>query len=440
MPDQVVQFEGVEHHFPDDFSQAEVAKALARAHPLPAQPQASPDKGYFEQTALFHPKEAAQGLLDTATHPLAALQGWLAQNGQLGQSALDSFKAGNYADGLRHTASYLANMVPGVGQKLDQAGNKAGAGNLEGGMTDAASLATDLLAGAKAPAVLDTVTNPGALTAPARVAGAAIKAGGPDVAAGAAKTAGGWAIAEGVKSLGVPGQLMTDMSFAYPLVKNGVRQVGRGLKSGYAAGSDVVATRPLDTSLPGTPAASALQMPEGVDPAVWAKIPPQMQEALVRKAATPASTPVAPRPPEYYGVQSQTNPSPVERAVPTAPAPTGPAQNPVYALPQQPLYGRGQQPSQAIQSIAYHPESQTALAVLKGRQYEFPLTPEQHGRLLAASADPNSSVGDVWNKEIRPGLETASGKLRPKATTPTPADLWQDALQRAVDAAKGPQP
>ena len=35
MPDQVVQFEGTEHHFPDDFSQQEIAKALSSAHPLP---------------------------------------------------------------------------------------------------------------------------------------------------------------------------------------------------------------------------------------------------------------------------------------------------------------------------------------------------------------------------------------------------------------------
>jgi len=35
MPDQVVQFEGTEHHFPDDFSQQDIAKALSAAHPLP---------------------------------------------------------------------------------------------------------------------------------------------------------------------------------------------------------------------------------------------------------------------------------------------------------------------------------------------------------------------------------------------------------------------
>src|SRR5689334_4798771 len=79
-------------------------------------PAASAEQpGYFEQTALFHPARTAQSLVQTALHPIDALQGWIQQNQELGQRALDAFKAGNYAEGLRHGSNYLANMVPGVG-------------------------------------------------------------------------------------------------------------------------------------------------------------------------------------------------------------------------------------------------------------------------------------------------------------------------------------
>lgn len=172
------------------------------------------------------------------------------------------------------------------------------------------------------------------------------------------------------------------------------------------------------------------------DPAAFAQLPREIQEAIVRGAASrKPDVPMEARSPEYYGVNAAQHPDAGVRAEPTAPPPVGPqatpGQHPVHSMPATTL------DSDAVQAIQYHPESETAAVTIKGRKYELPMTPEMHRRLLAASADPQQSVGTIWNREIRPSLETASGVLRPKATTATPetaAPTLEQRLAASPDA------
>lgn len=92
----------------------------------------------------INPVTGAQALFDAARHPGDAAQGYGAQTAKLGQAAIDAFHQGDIPQGIRHTLSYFLNGVPGIGSSLDEAGNKAKAGDFDGAIADTAALATNL--------------------------------------------------------------------------------------------------------------------------------------------------------------------------------------------------------------------------------------------------------------------------------------------------------
>lgn len=150
----------------------------------------------------------------------------------------------------------------------------------------------------------------------------------------------------------------------------------------------------------------------------------------------PLSNPgLPPLPAEFEAALRAKAADPAVRATPEQLTPVGPqaapGPHPVYGQPLTKL------DSDAVQSIAYHEPTQTARVQIKGRDYTLPMTPEMHNRLLEASADPQQSVGKLWNQEIRPTLETKSGVLGPKAATATPeasAPTMEQRLAASPDA------
>lgn len=91
--------------------------------------------------AIHHP-------IDTA---VAAVKGYGEQNGKILQRAEDSYKAGDYSGAAAHGLHYILNGVPGVGAALDEAGDQAKNGDIGGAVGKTLGLATNLIAGAKAP-------------------------------------------------------------------------------------------------------------------------------------------------------------------------------------------------------------------------------------------------------------------------------------------------
>ncbi|MES2136615.1 MAG: hypothetical protein V4502_06095 [Pseudomonadota bacterium] len=222
-------------------------------------------KQYWHQVS---PVAQAQGVADIALNPKAAVKGYGAQTEQLGHAAIDSFKKGEYSEGVRHALSYFLNGIPGIGAALDQAGNKAGTGDYKGAIADTAALATQIAEAKFGPKVLDAATEPGALAGPAtaiadaaktaaRATGAGVKAAAPQVASGAAKVGGGAAVA----AIPLPSWVKGGAEFE--LGRQGMRDIGRGLKTGYNAAKEAFEAAKAAREAP-APAAAA---PEVIPPA-----------------------------------------------------------------------------------------------------------------------------------------------------------------------------
>jgi hypothetical protein len=93
-----------------------------------------------------NPIKAVQGMADVAAHPIDAIKAYGAANSHLADKAKESFQKGDYAEGLRHSLGYLLNGLPGVGSTIDEAGDKAHAGDLPGALGETAGFATMALA------------------------------------------------------------------------------------------------------------------------------------------------------------------------------------------------------------------------------------------------------------------------------------------------------
>lgn len=98
-------------------------------------------KHYWDQV---NPVSAVQGAAQTAAHPIDAFKSYLDQNGRILDAAKDSFKQGDYAQGVRHVVGALINGVPGLGAAIDKAGNEGYAGDVSGMVGDTAGIATNL--------------------------------------------------------------------------------------------------------------------------------------------------------------------------------------------------------------------------------------------------------------------------------------------------------
>ncbi len=92
-----------------------------------------------------NPVTGAQGIVHAVTNPGETIKGYGESNAKLLAAAKESLKKGEYSQALRHTLGYALNAIPGVGSAIDEAGNKAGAGDYKGAIADTAALATNLV-------------------------------------------------------------------------------------------------------------------------------------------------------------------------------------------------------------------------------------------------------------------------------------------------------
>jgi hypothetical protein len=148
-------------------------------------------KQYWDK---INPVTQAQGVASMVEHPIDTVKSYGAQTGQLFEKAKESFQKGNYTEGVRHALSYFLNGIPGLGSALDEAGNKAGSGDVNGAIADTAALATQIAAGKIGPKFLDAATEPGAAANAARAVTEPVKKfaiAHPAITKAAGATAGG---------------------------------------------------------------------------------------------------------------------------------------------------------------------------------------------------------------------------------------------------------
>jgi hypothetical protein len=169
MPDQVIEFEGIQHHFPDDFSHQDIQKALNLAHPKPVPVGEQPFSPFGTAETMLgqvgrgvgaaadwlnplnlvsliaHPYESTVGAsarsLDAAgearrhgdygemaLHGLGALP----VVGPPGESILRDIGQGNIPELLGHAAAaYLMKKAPGVAPNAVSATRSIGSGMID---------------------------------------------------------------------------------------------------------------------------------------------------------------------------------------------------------------------------------------------------------------------------------------------------------------------
>jgi hypothetical protein len=226
--------------------------------------------------------------------------------------AEDAFNRGDYAEGIRHTLSYL---VPFMGPSIDKRGDQAQRGDVSGALGGATTLGLQAASGGLKPETVSDALDTAASTAEkvttpikqnvargAKATGAGIRAAAPDVAQGTAKTAAGAGAAYLAHEMGVPD--IVDAYFGAKPTMSGLAQVGQGLVKGGKA-----AVRSWKNNPP--PAFANL----ADRPPVWADSPPPPPpETLpdvspIRTRSTPSGRspfgpmPKAPPPPPPPGRQ-----------------------------------------------------------------------------------------------------------------------------------------
>ena len=106
-------------------------------------PNAAPPKWYesyfsgLNRTLNPFSQENRDSAAQLVYHPLQTAQNMLDAQGQMAERAGQSFQAGHYLDALRHGISYA---IPVLGPAIDEAGNKAGSGQLAEGMGEATGI------------------------------------------------------------------------------------------------------------------------------------------------------------------------------------------------------------------------------------------------------------------------------------------------------------
>lgn len=237
MADQIIQFEGTEHHFPADFSQAEISKALSSAHPLESKPIAQEENPSLVHEAVkYSPIGMVQALAQAIRDPKHAIAGILdapQQNAKILDKAKESYGAGDYTGAAAHFLNYL---MPGGGA-MEDAGEDFQRGDHARGVAKTLGIASNMFAGKAASKALDVATDPELAAQIGEAAGktkdavvAGVKAAAPDVAKGTAQIAAGAALPK------IPG-------VSYGLEYQGGKQILKGLKAGVQGGRAALAAR-----------------------------------------------------------------------------------------------------------------------------------------------------------------------------------------------------
>lgn len=197
-------------------------KPVAGAPPVEEKPSLASDFAKYSPLGMVH--AIANGIahpIDTAK----AIGNMPAENAKILDKAKESYDKGHYGEAALHFLNYLNP----VGAGMEDASADFQKGDVAHGLAKTAGLATSLVAGAKAPEILDAATDPalpGKIADTAAKAGTAVKEGvkaaAPDVAAGGAKIAVGTVLPK------IPG-------VQYGLEYAGGKQVLGGLKKGVDA-------------------------------------------------------------------------------------------------------------------------------------------------------------------------------------------------------------
>ncbi len=93
----------------------------------------------------INPVTGAQGIFHAITNPGETIKGYGQSNDKILAAAKESLKKKEYSEALRHTLDYALNAIPGVGSAFDEAGNKAGTGDIKGAIADTGALGVNLL-------------------------------------------------------------------------------------------------------------------------------------------------------------------------------------------------------------------------------------------------------------------------------------------------------
>jgi hypothetical protein len=254
--------------------------------------------------------QTGQGMVDIVTHkPLDTIKSIGASQDAVRLKAEEAFKKGDYVSGVRHVIGYL---VPGVGPAIDQAGDKAQAGNVGEGIGEALSIGGQMaVPGALAkPGVVEAVAAaPTAIKGAARGALTAVSDPALLMQTGGAEIAGHY--------MGIP-PAVTAAGVALPRVLRSTIQSAKAALAARAA-AEAQASRPVPGVLvEATPEASAgVPIPE-VPPAAGARVP--LRPPLSKESVAPAVA--AAEPPRTLAQVAQEPPAPA--AEPWNPEASGP--------------------------------------------------------------------------------------------------------------------
>lgn len=179
-------------------------------------------------------------------------------------------------------------------------------------------------------------------------------------------------------------------------------------------------------------------IPAGVDPAWWAKMTPEFQQALRQKLEGGAPAPAAPYSLESYGVtpsEVATHPDPAVRAAPEVPPPTGPQtspEHPALLLPRTvPINKATGQPSTALSGMAYHPETQSMVTehLPSGKVVvHSSVSPEEYQSILD-----DESPGQAFN-QFKKGRSTAVSFTQPKPPSATLPETASPTMEQRLAA------
>jgi len=265
-------------------------------------PTATEEEGVVRGFLKNSPIGAVQGAAEFIRHPIESVKTMGIQNAALFDKAAQSYKKGDYTSALFHALNY---MLPG-GAALDEAGEDFASGKTAKGTAKTLGIASTLIAGAKAPQMLQAAGK-AVDVAPAAINAmkAGAKAAAPDVGVGAVKIGVGAALPK------IPG---VSYGLEYVGGKQIVRGLGEGVKAAresMAGGKPNTAPAPVVESAAVSPELDALAVKAGFPDfaSAPAQIKPLLENAnaaeLERLTRTPAAEPV----PQ----------SPVEQVPPTAP-------------------------------------------------------------------------------------------------------------------------
>lgn len=229
MPEKVIAVEGLGNvAFPDSMSDDAIASAI-KTQLQPKSKSFGEQLGDVAKGYWGHMTRTGEGMVNAVAHPLDTAKGVLQSNEGLADEASKAFHEGRYADAVRHGIGYVLNGLPGVGATLDEAGNKAAAGNVGEAIGETGSLATQMLGPkllADHPVAMEVAQD--AVKGAAKGATEMVARRYVPLPASIAGAVGGGIAA---REIGLPHEVGAAVGAAVPIVRGAIQ----GVKAGMAA-------------------------------------------------------------------------------------------------------------------------------------------------------------------------------------------------------------